>query len=185
MDFLTIIDNLTNYGVDIATISAITCVIVQILKRTLLKNCPKKVISFLPFAIGTILYAVFAAVAHLDIGYLLTDLPYVCERGFTIGALSTVLYVLYEQLIREREQTGVTEGVIAALIEGYVTQEGAADAAKRIAEALKDDLNGDGAKLAADILKEYAAEDTDQIEIEAVSKVIVDTLKSLTGQSAQ
>ena len=135
MDFFTIMDDLTLYGVDIAVISGVTCTIVQILKRTVLKNCNKKVLTFLPFVIGTVLYAVFAAVAHLDIGYLLTDLPYVCERGFTIGSLSTVLYVLYEQFIREREQTPVTEGVISVLMEGYLQAD---DAAAKIREQFEE-----------------------------------------------
>ena len=41
MDFFTIMDDLTLYGVDIAVISGVTCTIVQILKRTVLKNCNK------------------------------------------------------------------------------------------------------------------------------------------------
>ena len=62
MDFFTIMDDLTLYGVDIAVISGVTCTIVQILKRTVLKNCNKKVLTFLPFVIGTVLYAVFAGI---------------------------------------------------------------------------------------------------------------------------
>lgn len=185
MDFFTIMDDLTLYGVDIAVISGVTCTIVQILKRTVLKNCNKKVLTFLPFVIGTVLYAVFAAVAHLDIGYLLTDLPYVCERGFTIGSLSTVLYVLYEQFIREREQTPVTEGVISMLMEGYLQADDAAAAAKRIAGALASDLNGNGVAATADIIAEYVGESVGAGEISALAKLIVDTLKSLSGQNAQ
>lgn len=180
MDYFSIIDNLTGYGADIAVISLVTCIIVQVLKRTLLKDCPKKVISFLPFVIGTILYAVFAAIAHLDISYLLTDLPYVCERGFTIGAIATALYVLYEQLIRERENATMTEALIAAIIEGYVPEDKTEEAARSVAEALESDLTGNGADITAQILKEYVSEDVSDLEIEAISKLIIQTLQSLS-----
>lgn len=180
MDYFSMIDNLTGYGADIAVISVVTCIIVQVLKRTLLKDCPKKVISFLPFVIGTVLYAVFAAVAHLDISYLLTDLPYVCERGMTIGAIATALYVLYEQLIRERESTTMTEGIIAAMIEGYVPDEKTAEAAKSVADAIESDLTGNGTDIAAQIIKEYAADGVGDAELEALSKLIIETLKSLS-----
>ena len=42
MDIFDIIDTLSGYGADIAIFSALTCAAVQILKRTLLKNCQKK-----------------------------------------------------------------------------------------------------------------------------------------------
>lgn len=104
MEALNYVEILTEYGADIAFLSVLTCVCVEVLKKTLLKNCTKKVITFLPFLLGVFFYAVFAAATNLDFGYVIRELPHVCERGFTIGSLSTVVYVAYEQFVREKQK---------------------------------------------------------------------------------
>ena len=181
MDIFSIIDTLTLYGVDIASISVLTCVIVQVLKRTVLKNCQKKVLTFLPFVLGTLFYAVFAAATNLSLSYLVSELPQVCERGFTIGSLSTVIYVWYEQFIRANETTSATEGVIATLIEGYVPANSVAAAAKSVAEAIERDVTGDGAKRAAEILNAAKAEGVSERDINLLARLIIETLARLNA----
>ena len=185
MDILNIIDILTGYGADIAFISVATCAIVQVLKRTLLKNCQKKVLTFLPFVLGTILYAVFAAATNLSFGYLVRELPYVCERGFTIGSLSTVIYVWYEQFIRQKDGTSATEEVIATLIEGYVPTDEVESTAKSIAEAIERDVTGDGAKRTAEILSQSMGEGVTQKDITLLAKLIIETLAHINVRAAQ
>ncbi len=184
MDVLSMIETLTSYGADIAFISVFTCAVVQALKRTLMKNCQKKVLTFLPFVLGTIFYAVFAAAANLDFEYIIDELPAVCRRGFTIGSLSTVIYVWYEQFIRSRDGASATESVIATLIEGYVPSDELESAAKRIAEAIGRDVTGDGARRTAEILSSCSAEGVTDRDITLLAKLIIETLAHLNSANA-
>lgn len=185
MDFFSAIDTLTLYGVDIAAISVLTCTVVQILKRTLLKNCRKKILTFLPFVLGTVFYAVFAAVSNLSLSFLIDELPYICERGFTIGSLSTVMYVWYEQFVREDGRTSETEGVISTLIEGYVPTDEVEKTAKSIAEAISRDVTGDGAKRTAEILNASRNGDVTERDVALLSKLIIESLAHINARSAQ
>ncbi len=185
MDIFDVIEKISSYGVDIAFISVLTCVAVQILKRTALKNCQKKIITFLPFALGVVFYAIYAAIANWSVCYLVDELPYVCERGFTIGSLSTVVYVWYEQFVRESKSGSQTEEIVSTLIEGYVPADEVESAAKSIVEAIQQDVTGDGAKRAAEILAACAGEDVTERDITLLSKLIIETLAHLNCSSAQ
>lgn len=185
MDIFSMIDTLTGYGADIAFISVATCAVVQILKRTILKNCQKKVLTFLPFILGTLFYAAFTAAYNLSIASIIDGLPAVCERGFTIGSLSTVMYVWYEQFVRCKTGQSATEGVISTLIEGYVPTDELESVAKSIAEAIQRDVTGDGAKKAAEILSANTSEGVSQKDITLLAKLIIETLAHLNGAAAK
>ncbi|MDE6001651.1 MAG: hypothetical protein K2G96_04975, partial [Clostridia bacterium] len=62
MSIIQIIDTFTFYGIDIIILAAATAVITQVLKKTLLKKVKKKLITFLPFGLGTLFYAVYAGI---------------------------------------------------------------------------------------------------------------------------
>ena len=117
LSYYNIVNTLTFYGLDIALLSAATCAIVQIAKKTFLKNCQKKILTFAPFITGTVLYAIYFAVSRLNISCLLSSFHEISERGFTVGALSTVVYVWYEQFIRNKDSASRNEGIISTLIE--------------------------------------------------------------------
>ena len=185
MDIFDIIDTLSGYGADIAIFSALTCAAVQILKRTLLKNCQKKVLTFLPFALGALICAVFAAAVNADICYPLRELPAVCERGFAVGSLSTLIYVWYEQFIRAKDDADKNRDVIATLIEGYVPADEVKDAAKSIAGAIERDVTGDGATRAEEILLNHAGEGISKRDAAMLAKLIIETLAHLNGRTAQ
>ena len=179
MSFLKIIDAFTFYGIDTAVLAVLTCIIVQILKKTVMKNFKKKIITFLPFATGCILFASYVCICKLNFFYLLDNYVDVLERGFTVGALSTVIYVWYEQFIREKSNVSATEGVIATLVEGYVPTDAVESVAKKIAEAIQRDVVGDGAKKTAQILAENSEETVTEKDIALLSKLIIETLAHL------
>lgn len=179
MSFFKIIDAFTFYGIDIAALSALTCIIVQILKKTVMKSFKKKVITFLPFVIGCVLFAGYVCACNLNFSYLLDNYVDVLERGFTIGSLSTVVYVWYEQFIREKDGVSATEGVIATLVEGYVPSDAAEKVAKQIAEAIQKDVLGDGARKTAEILAENSGEGVTEKDVALLSKLIIETLAHL------
>lgn len=179
MSYFEIMDTFNLYGFDIAALSAITCVIVQVLKLTALKSCNKKIVTFLPFVIGVLLYAIYASISELSAVYVFENVAEVLERGFAIGALSTVVYVGYEQFVREKTYASGTESVIATLIEGYVPAEAVEEAAKEIALAIEKDVEGEGAKRAAEILTQRADGAVSEQDIALLAKLIIQTLAHL------
>lgn len=177
MTILEIIDAFTFYGIDVILISVLCTLLVQVLKVTLFKKISKKIMTFLPFTVGTILYAAYAAARNLSIEYLLQEYIDVLEHGTSVGALSTLIYVLYEQFIRVKKSgLTATENLISTLIEGYVPTDRVEEVAKRVAEAIQKDVTGNGSKRAAEILKECGGEEINERDIQLLSRLIIETL---------
>lgn len=184
MTVIEIIDLFTFYGIDVILLAALTAILVQIFKKTLLKKLNKKLITFLPFALGTFLYAAYTAALNLSLVYLVTEYVSVLEHGFSVGATATLLYVLYEQFVRENVSgLTATEGTIATLIDGYVPAKSVNATARLIASAIEKDVTGDGAKLTADILAKNAGKDVTEQNIQLLSKLIIETLAHLNNNS--
>lgn len=179
MSIIQIIDTFTFYGLDIAVFSAVTCMVVQLLKKTALKRCQRKVITFLPFIVGVILYAVYASVCKLDAAYVLTNYVDVLEHGFSVGSLATLVYVGYEQFIRSSGVPSRAEGVIATLIEGYVPTDEVETVAREIAQAIERDVCGDGAKKTAEILTRSSDGEAGEKDVALLAKLIIETLAHL------
>ncbi|MDE7087278.1 MAG: hypothetical protein K2O67_03700 [Clostridia bacterium] len=179
MTIIKIIDTFAFYGLDVIALAAATCVTVQILKLTLFKKCRKKVMTFLPFLIGCLYYAAYAALINLSLKYLLDNYVNVLERGFSVGALSTVIYVWYEQFVREKKSVSLSAGVIATLIDGYVPSDETEQIAQQIVLAIERDVTGDGAKKTADILAEHNLEGVTEKDIKLLAKLIIETLAHL------
>lgn len=183
LTIIQIIDTFTFYGLDIIALAAATCVCVQIIKLTLLKKCRRKIATFLPVVLGTLFYAVYAGVCHLSFKWVLDNYVGVLEHGFSVGALSTLIYVLYEQFIREKETTGATQSVIATLIEGYVPDDKTEQAAKAICEALERDVTGNGTKRVAEILDENRPEDVSEADVKLLAKLIIETIAHINANA--
>lgn len=177
MTFIKIIDTFTFYGIDVILLAAATAALTQVLKITLFRRAKKKIVTFLPFALGIFLYACYAAVRNLSFFYLIDEYVSVLEHGISVGAVATLYYVLYEQFIREKNNLSASENVIATLIEGYVPADGVEEAAKAIAEAIERDVTGGGAKRAEEILSGFA--ETDEADVKLLSKLIIETLAHL------
>lgn len=176
MTLIQIIDTFTFYGLDVLALAAATCLVTQLFKKTLLKRNQKKVITFLPFIIGCLLYAAYYALYNLSFKVLLDEYVHVLEHGFSVGALSTVLYVWYEQFIRGEKTTSASVGLIATLIEGYVPSDDVESIAKSVCEAIEKDVTGDGAQKAADILLAQGGEGINENNAKMLAKLIIETL---------
>lgn len=183
MTVIQIIDAFTFYGLDVIALAALTSLCVQLLKKSLFKNFKKKVITFLPFALGCLFYAAYAAIVNMSCAYIVENYVLILEHGFSVGALSTVIYVWYEQFIREKSGKSTTESVIATLIEGYVPSEKTEEVAAAIATAIEKDVTGDGANKAAALLSENMGEDVDEKDIKLLARLIVETLAHITAAS--
>ncbi|MGN0804481.1 MAG: hypothetical protein ACI4MS_03765 [Candidatus Coproplasma sp.] len=181
MSVIQIIDAFAFYGLDVILLAGATCVIVQVLKKTLLKKCNKKLFTFLPFLFGVLFYAIYACVRNLSFTYLINEYVSILEHGFSVGALSTLIYVWYEQFLREKTVGGTTENVIATLIEGYVPSDEIETVAKQIASAIEKDVTGNGAEKTANILLANGEEGISEKDVKLLAKLIIETLAHINA----
>lgn len=179
MSLIRIIATFTFYGIDVTALALATSLATQILKKLFFKRV-KKLATFLPFILGTIFYAAYAAARNGSLSCLLDEYVSVLEHGISVGAVATLYYVLYEQFIREKSGLSATERVVSTLIEGYVPSDNVEAAAKAIAEAIERDVTGNGAKRAQEILSGYADGEITEHDLQLLSKLIIETLAHLT-----
>ena len=179
MSFIQIFSTFTFYGIDISCLALITTLLTQLLKKLIFKT-NKKLVTFLPFVLGTVFYAVYAVVRNLSLSYLLEEYISVLEHGISVGAVATLYYVLYEQFVRTKSSVSQTEKVISTLIEGYVPTDKLEEAAKSIAEAISRDVTGNGAARTREILTEFSSGEMNERDLQLLSKLIIETLAHLT-----
>ena len=181
LTIIKIIDAFTFYGVDVLLLAALTAAVTQVLKISVLKKLKKKILTFLPFVLGTLFYAVYECVCNLNIRLLLTDYVTIIEHGISVGAVATLLYVLHEQFIREKKGCTQTEQVVATLLEGYVPTDSVEKAAKEVAAAIERDVTGNGAARAEEIIGMYCEGEITERDIKLLSKLIIETLAHITA----
>ncbi len=170
---IKILDVFTFYGFDVMLLAALTAITVQICKVTFLKRVKRKLLTFLPFIFGIIYYA---ALVHMDFYFVLNEYVSVIEHGFAVGTTATLTYVTYEQFIRDKKSVSPSEGIISALIAGYVPDERTESVAKSIAAAIERDVTGDGATRTAEILAENSLEDITESDIKLLARLIIEAL---------
>ena len=103
------------FGGDVLVLGLAVTIAVSVLKKTALKNAPKKLFVFLPFALGTIVFAAFRCLAELSAAPLTSDLAATFEGGFACGCAATLYYVVYEQFLRVKQSAaGNAENAAAA-----------------------------------------------------------------------
>lgn len=175
MSIMQIIDAIDLYGLDITLLGAATAVAVAILKRTVFKNANKKLFAFLPFISGALVYAAYYAAVNSGFENISGDYGCIVVRGFTVGAVSTLIFALYEQFVQNKNGLSAAETVVKSLIEGYVPQGESERIAKEICLTVKEIEDGVPPKIAA-ILVENGAE-SDGAEI--LSELIYETLKRI------
>lgn len=181
LTIIKIIDAFTFYGVDVLLLAALTAVVTQVLKISVLKKLKKKILTFLPFVLGTLFYAIYECVCNLSIRLLLIDYVTIIEHGISVGAVATLLYVLHEQFIREKKGCTQTEQVVATLLEGYVPTDSVEKAAKEVAAAIERDVTGNGAARAEEIIGMYCEGEITERDIKLLSKLIIETLAHITA----
>lgn len=181
MTVIEIIDTFTFYGIDVILLAVLTATVVQICKITFLKKLKRKLLTFLPFALGTLFYAAYAAAKNLSFAYVLENYVEILEHGISVGSIATLIYVMYEQFVREKDKLSTTQGVIATLVEGYVPSDKTEEVAKLISEAIEKDVTGNGAARAAEILTENSEEEITERDINLLSKLIIETLAHIAA----
>ncbi len=162
MTILQYISAFRLFGGDVLVLGLAVTIAVSVLKKTALKNAPKKLFVFLPFALGTIVFAAFRCLAELSAAPLTSDLAATFEGGFACGCAATLYYVVYEQFLRVKqsaagntanaaaaENTGSAENAptdaaessaeetVRTLLKTFVSAETATEAAKALSDGYK------------------------------------------------
>lgn len=173
MNFIEIIDFVTFYGVDVAVLGILTSALTQVLKTTVFKNAPNKLYAFLPVIIGILLYSLCSLLTH---GFNFEGLGLVLEKGFSVGAAATVIYVVCEQFTRGNLKLPTAEQVVEAMIADCIE----ADRLSAVAQKIEDefdssDLQSASERIAA-TLCENAVGEADSESFAALSLLIAQTL---------
>ena len=135
------------FGGDVLVLGLAVTIAVSVLKKTALKNAPKKLFVFLPFALGTIVFAAFRCLAELSAAPLTSDLAATFEGGFACGCAATLYYVVYEQFLRVKQSASAenaptdgarsAEETVRTLLKTFVSAETAEEAAKALSDGYK------------------------------------------------
>lgn len=165
------------FGGDVLVLGLAVTIAVSVLKKTALKNAPKKLFVFLPFALGTIVFAAFRCLAELSAAPLTSDLAATFEGGFACGCAATLYYVVYEQFLRVKQSA-------AGNAENAATSENAAAANTGSAEnAAAENAPTDGARSAEEtvrtLLKTFVSAET----AEEAAKALSDGYKAMTKEA--
>lgn len=194
------------YGWDVLLLAGGVTLLTSLLKKTVLKNAPKKLFVFLPFALGIVLYAIYRALVTLSAEPFTTGLAATVEGGFACGCAATLYYVVYEQFFRKRPtaDTGAADGAgesetpdtgaaddadtdmgesippVAPLLEGFVPEE----TRHAVAHSLTEGARGKTGDALRTFVRETlfsAAPAATEAELLALTELVAAYLSSLSG----
>ena len=160
------------FGGDVLVLGLAVTIAVSVLKKTALKNAPKKLFVFLPFALGTIVFAAFRCLAELSAAPLTTDLAATFEGGFACGCAATLYYVVYEQFLRVKQSA-------AGNAENAATSENAVAENTGSAENAPTDGARSAEETVRTLLKTFVSAET----AEEAAKALSDGYKAMTKEA--
>lgn len=129
----------------------------SLLKKTVLKKCPKKIYVFLPFVLGFIFYAAYRAILTMSAAPFTSGLTETFEGGFACGCAATLYYVIYKQFFRLNASAEPTALLpVTPLLQGLVPEERTEEAAKALTEGYKDKAESDRFGFVLETLRAYA-----------------------------
>lgn len=160
------------FGGDVLVLGLAVTIAVSVLKKTALKNAPKKLFVFLPFALGTIVFAAFRCLAELSAAPLTSDLAATFEGGFACGCAATLYYVVYEQFLRVKQSA-------AGNAENAATSENAAAENTGSAETAPTDGARSAEETVRTLLKTFVSAET----AEEAAKALSDGYRAMTKEA--
>ena len=181
MTVIQLINAFTFYGIDVVLLAILTTVIVAIIKKLFFKKTSKKILTILPFLLGTLFYCAYSALANWSFSYIVSNISAHLEKGFAVGATATIIYVIYEQFVRGDSTTPLSESVAKTILEGYIVGEYLDCVAKSVSEAILNDVTGSALERVRTIISEHADEKATEREILLLSKTLCDTISHLNS----
>lgn len=150
------------YSVDALVLALGVSLITSLLKKTVLKKCPKKVFVFLPFLIGFIFYASYRAILTMSAEPFTSGLTETFEGGFACGCAATLYYVVHKQFFRtvSSNTTAEAQGAlpVAHLLEGLVSENELPRIAEMLTEGSKEKSGNDLLRFVFETLRGCTAE---------------------------
>lgn len=108
MDVIEFVSLLRQFNADTVLIGAAVWGLTLLLKKTVLKKLPKKLLTFVPFALGIALCAAYAAICGGEAGQAVA-------QGVACGSLATVIHVVCRQF-----SAGGTQNTKAACVKAML-----------------------------------------------------------------
>lgn len=152
------------YSADALILALGVTLVTSLLKKTVLKKCPKKVYVFLPFVLGFIFCAAFRAIVTLSVEPFTSGLTETLEGGFACGCAATLYYVVYEQFFRPASNKAeALPYPVAQLLGGLVPEESVDALAKELTEGGKGKTGNELFGFVLDTLRGYCAQNAGTI----------------------
>lgn len=171
MSALQFFNAFRTFGADVLLLALGVTLLTSLLKKTVMKNCNKKVFVFLPFVIGLIVYAVFASLVSLSADPFTKDLLTTAEKGFSCGLAATLYYVVYEQFFRSPESTEPKDA-LCTLLDGLVPEEKMSEAVAALTEKSAGVEKEQLPEVIRETLVPYASPELSEAEIGAAVLII-------------
>lgn len=154
------------FGADVLLLALGVTLITSLLKKTVMKSCNKKVFVFLPFAIGLVVYAAYAALVTLSADPFTKNLMETVEKGFACGLAATMYYVLYEQFIRSPKSSASLDPLYT-LLGGIVPE----DQRREVADLLIEKCTGVEKEQLGEVIRQtlstYVSPELSEMELSA------------------
>ena len=184
MTMIQYLNAFRTFGADVLLLALGVTLATSLFKKTVFKNCSKKLFVFLPFAIGLVVYTAYRALATWSIAPFTDELFQTCEGGFACGCAATLYYVVYEQFFRTHKTVKEPSASsplspLAPLLQGYVAENFAEAAANKLLSGSVG-LSGDELlRFISETLAEYALPEVSQTELTTLSRLVTEFLLKL------
>ena len=143
MTIAQLIDLLRSYGVDILILGAADALLTALIGKIPEKILPKKYLTFIPFLLGFLLYALFfPLIKNLSA----EDFSVVFERGFGVGLTAILCNLLFARLTGKKDGTSGAASLVKQLLKDCIKEPALTEAAEKISEAFfgeREGTNGD------------------------------------------
>ena len=148
MTIAQLIDLLRSYGVDILILGAADALLTALIGKIPEKILPKKYLTFIPFLLGFLLYALFFPLIR---NLSAEDFSVVLERGFGVGLTAILCNLLFARLTGKKDGTSGAASLVKQLLKDCIKEPALTEAAEKISEAFFGETEGtDGDETQAD-----------------------------------
>lgn len=148
MTIAQLIDLLRSYGVDILILGAADALLTALIGKIPEKILPKKYLTFIPFLLGFLLYALFFPLIR---NLSAEDFSVVLERGFGVGLTAILCNLLFARLTGKKDGTSGAASLVKQLLKDCIKEPALTEAAEKISEAFFGETEGtDGDENQAD-----------------------------------
>jgi len=144
MSLFQIFNAFEKYNVDVLFLAAVVVIITSFIKRIILKNKYKKIVTFVPFIVGIAVYLLYLYVFKEKNIQILINSENI-KSGFKTGGISTVYYIFYEQFIRGKRSITTfsisqltVEGILSAIVVSTYLESAAKEVTEKTADRLND-----------------------------------------------